>query len=323
MTACVILGMALVHPASAGELLVTMLDVGQGDGLLLETPGGATVLVDAGLARSRTAGQLQALGVEHLDLVVASHPHADHVGGMTEVLSAFPPDRFWFGGLHHTTQTWARVVGALETQGVELEAVYQGERLVLDEVTLEVLWPQPPALRDTRSDLIANSVVLRVEYGQDCLLLTGDAEHVTEVKLLQEGLESCELLKVAHHGSRHSTSANFLEALDPEIALISAGRDNRYGHPGEETMTRLLDADTVVYRTDLTGIIQVRSDGAGWQVTDGLPWDAPLDPADVILTTPLEEPGPTVEDPGNGWFKRHLWRRRAGQADNPVHNPDN
>jgi len=273
----------LTGAVQAGELVVTVLDVGQGDAILLETSGGSRVLVDTGLARAQTAAQLRAFGVDHLDLVVASHPHADHVGAMGEVLTELPADRFWYSGMHHTTQAWGDVLEALEASGTEPEAVKRGDQLELDGVTLQVLWPEEPLLENTRSDLNANSVVLRVDHEDDCLLLTGDAEAITEGRLMRQGLDSCEALKVAHHGSRHSTSQGFVAAVQPELALISLGADNRYGHPGEETMARLRGQGATVYRTDLTGVIQLSSDGHGWEVTDGLPWDAPVDPALVVL----------------------------------------
>lgn len=326
MTGSVLLGLLLASPAFAGELVVTMLDVGQGDGLLLQTPGGANILVDAGLARAQTNRQLLGFGVLHLDLVVASHPHADHIGAMGQVLTTLPPDRFWYGGMDHDTQAWAKVLAALDASGVAREAVAIGDRLVIDDVVLEVLWPGETLLSNTRSDLNANSVVLRVEHGSDCLLLTGDAEEVTEVQLLRRDLGPCQVLKVAHHGSRHSTSQAFLDAVQPEIALISVGADNRYDHPGDETMARLLEADITIYRTDLTGPVQLSSSGSGWTVTDGLPWDAPLDPEDVVVApAPKPEPEPAHEAPEpeatagdpdtgqsrQGWLRRLLERHRT------------
>ncbi len=290
-----LLTLALGPSASAGELVVTLLDVGQGDAILLQTPGGSSVLFDAGLAKAHTTRQLHRFGVDELDLVVASHPHADHIGAMAEVLSTFPPEAFWYSGMDHTTQAWARVTTALDAHEIEAVAVRRGDMLQLDDVTLTVLWPGERLLRGTRSDLNSNSVVLRVDHGGDCLLLTGDAEEVTEARLLREGLETCEVLKVAHHGSRHSTSEAWLDALQPEIALISVGRDNRYDHPGAETMARLEAAEVAIYRTDLTGTVQVTSDGQGWQVTDGLPWDAPVDPDLVVV--PPREPDPPPPDP--------------------------
>jgi competence protein ComEC len=326
--------LSLLQPALAGELVVTLLDVGQGDAVLLETPGGATILVDAGLAKSQTPRQLKAFGVEHLDLVVASHPHADHIGGMAAVLSAYPPDLFWYSGMDHTTQAWAKVTAALDDLQIETVAVQRGDRLTYDDVTLSVLWPGERLLTGTRSDLNSNSVVLRVDHGDDCLLLTGDAEEVTEVQLLRQGLESCEVLKVAHHGSGHSTSQAWIDAVQPQIALISAGQDNRYHHPSPETMARLLNSEAVVYRTDLTGTVQLSSGGDGWEVTDGLPWDAPLDPAEVVVAVPDPVdsgepvpagvvPAPTVEQGRKRWLRRLFERWSAPDAPGDTAGPDN
>ena len=116
-------------------------------------------------------------------------------------------------------------------------------------------------MRNTRSDLNSNSIVIRLDHGDNCFLFTGDAEEPTENILVQKGIEQCDVLKIAHHGSNHSSTTRFLKAVAPEIALISLGEGNRYGHPGEETLRRIEATGAEIYRTDLHGTIHLQSDG--------------------------------------------------------------
>ncbi len=280
--------------AWAGELLVHMLDVGQGDSLLIETPAGAHVLVDAGQSHSDVADTLERLGVERLALVVASHAHADHIGGMAEVLNRFPVDLYVDSGLAHTTRTYQQLEHTLRNVRVERHQARAGDEFAVDdEIAIRVIWPGGPRLQGTRSDLNSNSVVLRVEHGEDCFLLTGDMEEPTEHAILRHAVESCEVVKVAHHGSRHSSTTRLLERLEPQFALISVGAENRYGHPGEATLSRLEQVGARVYRTDLTGHITLLSTGTGIHVVDGLDADAPVEAARAV-TEIQGHPGETV-----------------------------
>lgn len=267
----------LLAPALAGTLRVDMLDVGQGDAILITSPAGKRVLIDAGPDRDEAADQLQRIGVDHLDLAVATHPHADHIGGMQAVLERIPTGIYLDSAQAHTSATYTALMDEVEAEVEAGELRYQaalsGQVFNLDDgITLRVLWPQETKLRNTRSDLNSNSVVIRLDHGQSCFLFTGDAEEPTERALLRDELTAgCDVLKVAHHGSRHSTTDSFLRAVDPEIALISCGVDNRYGHPGQETVDKLRQAGVAIYRTDETGHITVQSDGSTLAVTDGLP----------------------------------------------------
>jgi len=260
--------------AWGGTMWVHVLDVGQGDSVLIETPAGNTILIDAGPAGAQVSGQLEKLGVEELDLVVATHPHADHIGGMRPVVVKYPVGLYLDSGMKHTTRSYQALDGALDQYEVAHRAARQGETLHFDDdIVVTVLWPSTIRLRDTRSDLNSNSVVLRVDHGEDCFLFTGDAEQPTERGLLNAGLESCEVLKVAHHGSNHSTTASFIRAVDPDIALVSSG-SNSYGHPGEEVLERLESEGAVIYRTDDSGHLALASSGQGIEVVDGIPWSA-------------------------------------------------
>ena len=134
------------------------------------------------------------------------------------------------------------------------------------EVKLQIIHPQNILLRNTRSDLNSNSVVIRMIHGENCFLFTGDAEEPTEDQLVRQDIGTCQVLKVAHHGSNHSSTTHFLSAVEPKIAVISLGANNRYGHPGEEAMERLERTGAEIYRTDTMGTVTITSDGKNLQV---------------------------------------------------------
>jgi competence ComEA-like helix-hairpin-helix protein len=253
----------LVAYSLAGILEVDILDVGQGDAIFIRSPQGKTVLIDGGTGRKgNIVAMLKARNVESLNLMVATHPHADHIGGLDEVLEAIPVKAYLDSGMSHTTRTYAKVMELVERKEIKYIEGKAGRVLRLDDgIELTILHPQDTLLRNSRSDLNSNSVVIRMTHKDNCFLFTGDAEEPTEDALVRKGLEPCNVLKVAHHGSNHSSTKHFLDAVQPDIALISLGAGNRYGHPGEESMARLKDTGAQIYRTDLMGTIKLTSDG--------------------------------------------------------------
>lgn len=270
-----LVGWVSVAVASAGEvafedhLLVDILDVGQGDAIVLRAAG-KTVLIDAGDRDAPTVEHLRMLRVTQIDLAVGTHPHADHIGRMDEVIENFPVLRYMHNGLRHTTQTYLEVAQAADTHDVQSIVATTGMTLSLgDAVLVTVLNPSDTPLKGTRSDLNSNSVVLRVDHGEVSFLFTGDAEAPTEQAMLRRGIEPVDVLKIAHHGSNHSTTAGFLRATQPSIAVISCGEGNRYDHPGEETVQRLTDSGIWTLRTDLSGHIRLVSDGTEVEAFEG------------------------------------------------------
>lgn len=258
-----------------GRLRVYALDVGQGDSLLVISPGGKSVLVDAGTPQSAGAviAALRRHAIQGLDLAVATHPHADHIGGMRRVLEAVPVKNFLDSGRTYTTPTFERMLKAVRDRGVRFIAAERGQVFDLDSgAKLEVLSPAGKGqwitkVREGGSVENANSVVLRLSYGNFAMLLTGDAEAETEALIMGAGGDlRAQVLKVGHHGARYATSAAFLGAVRPEAALISCGADNKYGHPTQETLDRLRAAQVRVYRTDLEGELEIASDGNGFQI---------------------------------------------------------
>lgn len=247
--------------AWAGTLRVDMLDVGQGDSILIRTPANKTILIDAGDGDTSVPALLASQGVDHFDLVIATHPHADHIGGMAPVLDALPVKLYVDNGMTHTTATYAKVMSSVEKRLIPYRTAVAGTVFNLDDgARLEILLPNGVPLKDTRSDLNSNSVVARLTHAGHCFLFVGDAEEPTEDALVAAGVGKCDVLKVAHHGSNHSSVTTFLDVVRPSIGLVSVGTRNRYGHPGELSTARLAAAGVSVYRTDLSGQITVLSE---------------------------------------------------------------
>ena len=246
-----------------GQLHVYFLDVGQGDAILMETPTGQFILIDGG----QFPAQLQEQLSDHLpfwrrslDMVVATHGDADHVGGLPALLDRYEVKQLLTNGeAAGNAGPYHALLERAEDQAVPIRGVSRGERIQLDqEIFLEVV--HPGFIRsDSRNN---NSIVLRLTYHHFSLLMTGDIEQETE-NLLSTGnlLSPTYLLKVAHHGSESSTTDPFLRLVAPRAAVISAGADNRFGHPDDQVLQRLAHANIPVLRTDQHGTIEVRTDG--------------------------------------------------------------
>lgn len=260
-------------PPLTGKLLhVHAIDVGQGDSYLIVTPEKKTILIDAGPAEAgpNVVTFLRRQGVTELDLVIATHPHADHIGGLGYVLESIKVKNVLDSGQEHTTLTYRRMLEAVKKHVGRLTLAQAGQKFNLDNgITLSVLGPRQPWLQNVSgSDLNANSVVIRLDYGQFSMLLTGDAEDETEDRLLADNAPlQVTALKVAHHGSRHSTKERFLRATKPSVAIISCGATNRYGHPTQATLDRLRRLGVTLYRTDLHGDITLTTNGQEYRVT--------------------------------------------------------
>lgn len=259
--------------AVAGQLTVTVLDVGQADAILVQKSG-RTALIDAGLSENAEALvlKLRKLGVERINLLIATHPHADHIGGMVTVLKAFPVDTVYDTGQVTTTKTYQKYLQTVKDKKIPFKLLRRGEVLALDESTnFAVLFPEDQFLTKTsRSDLNANSAVLRLNYKQFSMLLTRDATSETEARLLalpdKEQLK-VQVLKVAHHMSRYSTTTTWLKAVSPEAAIASYAKNNDYGFPHEQTMKRVGKTGAAYYNTADNGDVSVISDGQTYRIT--------------------------------------------------------
>ena len=271
-----LLAVALFAPAAwAGELKLYFLDVGQGDSELIVSPTGKTVLIDAGPpeAGPKLRARLERLLGAPLDLVILTHPHLDHLGGMEQALEVRGAKVFMDSGFNHPSPQYESLLHYLAAHDIKVLNATQGRNIDLGGgAMLSLLGPPQPFLTNTRSDPNANSIVARLAFGKRHFLFVGDAEEPTEQMLLKQGDLRSDVLKVAHHGSRHSSTPPFLEAVKPSIAVIEVGTGNDYGHPTEEALSRLTGIGAKIYRTDLDGEVRVTCDGEHLSVsTDHTP----------------------------------------------------
>jgi len=243
--------------STAAPLRITMLDVGQGESILLESPGGQTVLYDGGTNSADVLGQLRALEVESIDLVIASHPDEDHIGGLDEVIEAYAPRFVLDNGLAHTTRTYERYLDAIEAAGSQLIPP-ERQDIEFGPVTLEVV-PPPGDESFGQND---NSVGFLLRYGDFLMSSYGDAERNQFEWLLDthpDLFPDVQVHKSSHHASRNGDIAPVLERIQPEVVLASLGADNRYGHPHDEALLRYDRMGATVYRTDRHGTIRVQA----------------------------------------------------------------
>ena len=270
--AAFVASLAWSQALSRDDLLrVAFLDVGNGDAIFIETPGGRQVLVDGGtdgLVLARLLGERMRFNDRHLDMVVATHPHTDHIGGLTLALERYDVGAILERRIDYESaayEAWARAVSDEQAQGAAVIQARAGQVIALDENTrLEVLWPKDDLLRGSTSDADNASVALRLTHGDVSVLLTGDIFAEAERALLASGaaLDS-DALKVPHHGSDSSSTPEFLSAVSPAAAVISVGEGNRFGHPDGAVMERLHEftGQSGTYTTANHGTIELTSDG--------------------------------------------------------------
>jgi competence protein ComEC len=245
-------------PTNSSPLIIHFIDVGQGDSILIQSPDGKVGLIDGGIEDSGVTQYLQNVGISHLDLVIATHPHEDHIGGLVGVLATFPVDKVVTNGVSHTTLTYEHFLDAIALSQADYVEAFRGDTISLGDLNFAVLSP----IDNTDEDLNNGSLVLRLVYGKVSFLFTGDIQEAAEENILASGLDvSATILKVAHHGSRTGSSMNFLNAVRPQVAIYSAGAGNDYGHPHPETIDRLKSVGASIYGTDINGTIIITTDG--------------------------------------------------------------
>jgi competence protein ComEC len=290
--ATAMLALLLWHPFApdlrSGELELTAVDVGQGDGLLMVLPDGRTIGIDAGGTPSfrinqtrRTSGidtgedviapYLWTRSIRRLDVLVLTHAHTDHMGGLSALIENFRPGEIWTGLMpaHHTG--WQAIEQTARRHGTRIKTLHEGDRFGAGSVLFDIL---APAAGGTPGEQPHNndSLAMLVTYGQRRFLLTGDLERAVEQRLVEGGtLPHIDVLKVGHHGSRTSTTLPWLDTLRPSVAIISAGRDNRYRHPHPQVLERLAARGIVTLRTDELGLVTVRTNGR-WLDFDSFRW---------------------------------------------------
>ena len=255
---------------SSQNLTIAFINVGQGDSTLVILPNGKTLLIDGGDHENsgRVLATLQQHDLSHIDVVVATHPHADHIGGLTDVIKNVGVEQVIDSGQIHTTQIFEDFLDAIAEKQIPLKSVREGYSIDLDTtVKIDVLNP-PAALPDgvdNEAQFNDNSVVLKLTYGQFSALLTGDIQETNEARLVSKNASAidAEVLKAGHHGSRTSSSSSFLNAVTPKVAIISLGFGNSYGHPHQEALDRLSAAGIEqIFRTDVDGTITLTTNGS-------------------------------------------------------------
>lgn len=247
------------------NLEVDFLDMGQGDAILIKTPGGQNILIDGGPDKTvaKRLGENLPWWDKQIDLMVLTHPHDDHVTGLTEVLKRYQVKRILYTGVTHTAPNYLAWLKTVQDKKAPLTIIDKEQTIDLGKnVKLEILYPDESLLGKTFDDLNQSSIVAQLIYGQNKFLLTGDAGLAVEKILLANGADlSADVLKVGHHGSEYSTSQEFLDKVKPRIAVIEVGKDNSFGHPNLRIIKRLERVGAGIFRTDEKGTVKIESDG--------------------------------------------------------------
>ncbi|HMF27507.1 MAG TPA: ComEC/Rec2 family competence protein, partial [Candidatus Cybelea sp.] len=269
------------------QLHITVLDVGQADSIVVQTPSGHVVLVDGGGRLERGAQSsgstaeavgerivvpfLLRHGIHAVDAIVISHPHGDHVGGVAPALRRLRVDSLADGGQRYGGHAYQDALATARAQRVPIVYPRAGMEWRTDDgVLLHFLGPSLPFIANSRNDINENSVAFTLRYRSFCMLFTGDAGAAAEERFLGEGADlRCDFLKVGHHGSAYSSTAAFIESVRPRYAIISVGRRNLFGHPAPSTLQTLQRLGAKIYRTDENGAITITSNGRSVTVS---PW---------------------------------------------------
>ncbi len=262
---CNVFSWLVVYDLSRPQFLeVIFFDIGQGDSIFIETPDNYQILIDGG----PTNVILEKLGKEmdfwdrRIDLIILTHPEHDHIAGLIEVLKRYEVENIVWTGILRDTAEYKEWVRLIEEEGSNIKIVQAGQRIITPNLFFQILYP----LENLKGQDVKNtnnvSIINRLVFNNTSFLFLGDAYKSVERKLVNNGtyLDS-DILKVGHHGSKTSTSKELLESVNPQIAVISAGKDNRYGHPYEEVLEILNDYGIRILRTDEVGDIKIISDG--------------------------------------------------------------
>ncbi|WP_373895375.1 ComEC/Rec2 family competence protein [Virgibacillus natechei] len=260
-----------IHSASQQDMQVHFIDVGQGDSMLIQTPSDKTILIDGGPPESgkKVVSYLEDQQIEKIDLLVATHPDIDHIGGLPYVMEHIEIGQILDSGKLYSTKTYARYVNEIRKQGIPIKIAEINEPIELDPLL------QIHVLNSYEKDKNNNqsSIALKITYDEIDFLLMSDVEKEQEKELIKNGELQAEIIKVAHHGSNTSSSMKFLREVNPEIAILTYSIENDYGHPVHRVIENLHRINATIYSTATFGDIMLRTDGESYLV---LPNENPL-----------------------------------------------
>lgn len=242
-----------------GNLIVDFIDVGQGDSILIRQ-GDHAMLIDGGTSECKDdlLNFLKSENIQKFDYIVGTHPHEDHIGSLDDVINAYDFDTILFPKVTTTTKTFENLVNAVKNKNKKFTTPVSGNEYTLGDAKFKILAPSS----DSYQSLNNYSIVIKLTYGENTFMFTGDAETLSETEMLNSFDDlTADVLKIGHHGSTTSTSKKFLNAVNPKYAVISVGKDNTYNHPTKTTMNKLEELKIPVYRTDEKGTIECVSNG--------------------------------------------------------------
>lgn len=242
-----------------GNLIVDFIDVGQGDSILIRQ-GDHAMLIDGGTSECKDdlLNFLESENIQKFDYIVGTHPHEDHIGSLDDVINAYDFDTILFPKVTTTTKTFENLVNAVKNKNKKFTTPVSGNEYTLGDAKFKILAPSS----DSYQSLNNYSIVIKLTYGENTFMFTGDAETLSETEMLNSFDDlTADVLKIGHHGSTTSTSKKFLNAVNPKYAVISVGKDNTYNHPTKTTMNKLEELKIPVYRTDEEGTIECVSNG--------------------------------------------------------------
>jgi competence protein ComEC len=246
-------------------LSVYFLNVGQGDGIYIRTPGGQDIVIDGGPdARIVAAlGKVMPFWDTEIDVLLLTHPHADHVAGLVDILKRYKVDAVYYTGVNYSSGVYSEFLNLIKEKNIPLRAVIAGDHIPLFGAgEFDVLWPKESLDGRKVDDLNNSSIVAKLVFGDIDFLFAGDAEEKVEKELLAGGKSlDVDLLKLGHHGSKTASSQEFLKAITPEYAVISCGKNNDFGFPHLLVLRRLARLGVEIFRTDLNGTVVARTDG--------------------------------------------------------------
>jgi competence protein ComEC len=276
-------------------LKVHYIDVGQGDSTLLQFSDQKedyTILIDAGnWTGNEVVNYLKSQHVSQIDIAIGTHPDADHIGQLANVINTFNVGEVWLSGNTNPSQTFQKLIHAIDSKEIDYYEPRMGDQFEIGPLKMDVLYPKTISEHDNEE-----SISFKLTYGKIVFVFTGDASTDDELKMLQSGIDvKADILKLGHHGSSTSTDPTFLRKVNPAVAIYSAGFDNTYGHPHEEVVNLVQNSNIQLYGTDVHGTIIVSTDGNTYNVStkkDGT--ISPSNGGNIEKDTAKEEPPPIV-----------------------------